>query len=115
MREAENRREGEREREKGEGGRGWITLRRAMVRCAILCCVSPCLSTLFFCAVMRCAVPVPVRLLVYHCLFFGRLFVSPSLSAVVSMCFSKPLTSHNRFMFLLLVVVSSTFSDSGTT
>ena len=100
-REKEREREREREGEKGRRGEGekGEKGRRSGLRCcalwcgcAVLCCVSLCLSTLFFCAghSLRGPVPVPVPVPV-------RLFVSPSLSVVVNMCFPKPMTFSNGF------------------
>ena len=71
-------------KEEEEGGR--IALRRATVRCAVLRCASLCLSVcvcVSLSSLLSCAVPCGARAtvcLVYHCLF-----VSPSLSAEVSM------------------------------
>ena len=71
-----------RRRRREEGG--WMTLCRAVVRCAVLRCVSPwlpgclcvSLSTSLSCVVMRCAVPRRARgracasaCFVYHCHF----------------------------------------------
>ena len=104
MREKEKR--GERRKEKGERrkekdkekeGRERITLRRAMVRRAVLCCVSLGLSTSFFCAVHAlCRARACARAsacLVYHCHF----------SAVGNMCFSKFWLSTMLSCCLLLV------------
>ena len=79
----------------------------------------PCLfcSPLLSCAVPRRAVlvSVPVRLLVLCITVTFRLSVRVSFPVCCGwyVCFSKPLTFHNGFMFfLLLVAVSSTFRDN---
>ena len=72
----------------------------------LLCC-------LVLCRVVPVPVTVPVRLLVLCITVTFRLSVRVSFPVFCGwyVCFSKPLTFHNVFMFLLLVAVASTFRD----